>query len=70
MKRAFAFLAGLALLFSMQAPAPAQEETIHKTKLKVGDTMMSNQRKQVKLSDYRGKKNVILAVYVLAFTGG
>jgi peroxiredoxin len=24
----------------------------------------------VKLSDYRGKKNVILAFYVLAFTGG
>jgi hypothetical protein len=24
----------------------------------------------VKLSDYRGKKNVFLAVYVLAFTGG
>jgi len=75
MKRAFAFLAGLALLFSLQAPALAQEETIHKTKLKVGDTapdftMMSNARKQVKLSDYRGKKNVILAFYVLAFTGG
>jgi peroxiredoxin (alkyl hydroperoxide reductase subunit C) len=25
---------------------------------------------QVKLSDFRGKKNVILAFYVLAFTGG
>jgi hypothetical protein len=24
----------------------------------------------VKLSDFRGKKNVFLAVYVLAFTGG
>jgi hypothetical protein len=24
----------------------------------------------VKLSDYRGKKNVFLAIYVLAFTGG
>jgi peroxiredoxin len=24
----------------------------------------------VKLSDFRGKKNVILAFYVLAFTGG
>jgi cytochrome oxidase Cu insertion factor (SCO1/SenC/PrrC family) len=75
MKRAFAFLAGLALLFSMQAPAPAQEETIHKTKLKVGDTapdftLLNNQWKSVKLSDYRGKKTVILAFYVLAFTGG
>jgi peroxiredoxin (alkyl hydroperoxide reductase subunit C) len=24
----------------------------------------------VKLSDFRGKKNVVLAFYVLAFTGG
>jgi len=26
--------------------------------------------KEVKLSDYRGKKNVVLAFYVFAFTGG
>lgn len=26
--------------------------------------------KQVKLSDYRGKKNVVLAFYIFAFTGG
>ncbi|PYV00069.1 MAG: hypothetical protein DMG26_15775 [Acidobacteria bacterium] len=26
--------------------------------------------KQVKLSDFVGKKNVVLAFYVLAFTGG
>ena len=26
--------------------------------------------KPVKLSDYRGKKNVVLAFYVLAFTSG
>ena len=26
--------------------------------------------KEVKLSDYRGKKNVILAFYIFAFTGG
>ena len=26
--------------------------------------------KKVKLSDFRGKKNVVLAFYVLAFTGG
>jgi len=26
--------------------------------------------KDVKLSDYRGKKNVVLAFYVFAFTGG
>jgi len=29
-----------------------------------------NDRKDVKLSDFRGKKNVVLAFYVFAFTGG
>lgn len=29
-----------------------------------------NDLKDVKLSDYRGKKNVVLAFYVFAFTGG
>ena len=33
-------------------------------------TLLSDQWKTVKLSDYRGKKNVFLAIYVLAFTGG
>jgi peroxiredoxin len=41
----------------------------------VGDSapdfsLLSDQWKPAKLSDYRGKKNVFLAVYVLAFTGG
>jgi Zn/Cd-binding protein ZinT len=26
--------------------------------------------KDVKLSDYRGKKNIVLAFYIFAFTGG
>ena len=30
----------------------------------------SGDLKEVKLSDYRGKKNVVLAFYVFAFTGG
>lgn len=43
--------------------------------LKVGDiapdfTLIDTDRKPVKLSDFRGKKNVVLAFYVLAFTGG
>jgi peroxiredoxin len=60
-----------------QFPAAAQEEkeTIAKTNLKVGDTapeftLLSDDWKPVKLSDFRGKKNVILAFYVLSFTGG
>ena len=43
--------------------------------LKVGDkapdfSLPDQTFKQVKLSDYAGKKNVVLAFYVLAFTGG
>ena len=53
----------------------AQQEKVAKVSLKVGDTapdftLLSDQWKPVKLSDYKGKKNVLLAVYVLAFTGG
>jgi peroxiredoxin len=33
-------------------------------------TLLDNQWKHVHLSDYRGKKNVVLAFYVLAFTEG
>lgn len=52
-----------------------QKTEMAKISLKVGDTapdftLLSDQGKTVKLSDYRGKKSVLLAVYVLAFTGG
>lgn len=76
MKRLTAIAAGvLALLFAMQVRVAAQEPKIAKTNLKVGDaapdfTLLGDDWKPVKLSDYRGKKNVILAFYVLAFTGG
>ena len=45
------------------------------TNLKVGDdapdfTLTDTAGKPVKLSDFKGKKNVVLAFYVLAFTGG
>jgi cytochrome oxidase Cu insertion factor (SCO1/SenC/PrrC family) len=33
-------------------------------------TLLDQNRKEVKLSDFRGKKNVVLAFYVFAFTGG
>jgi peroxiredoxin len=43
--------------------------------LKVGDAapefaLRDTDGKEVKLSDFKGKKNVVLAFYVLAFTGG
>ena len=58
-----------AAAFSQAAPAAPQ------THLKVGDaapdfTLRDTEGKEVKLSDFRGKKNVVLAFYVLAFTGG
>lgn len=77
MKRFTMVLGGvLLLLVAAQLPAAAQEQpAIAKTNLKVGDvapdfTLLANDWKPVKLSDFRGKKNVVLAFYVLAFTGG
>jgi cytochrome oxidase Cu insertion factor (SCO1/SenC/PrrC family) len=59
-------VATCAASFAQQAP---------KTQLKVGQvapdfTLNDTEGKPVKLSDFRGKKNVVLAFYVLAFTGG
>jgi cytochrome oxidase Cu insertion factor (SCO1/SenC/PrrC family) len=65
-----------ALPFSALLTSSAQKsEQAAKVSLKVGDTapdftLLSDQWKTVKLSDFHGKKNVFLAVYVLAFTGG
>ncbi len=73
MKRLLSVCLGLlALLFTAQAQS---QEQIGKTNLKVGDTapdftLLDNNWNPLKLSDFRGKKNVILAFYVLAFTGG
>jgi cytochrome oxidase Cu insertion factor (SCO1/SenC/PrrC family) len=44
-------------------------------KIKVGDTapdfsLRDQTGHEVKLSDFRGKKNVVLAFYIFAFTGG
>ena len=33
-------------------------------------TLTDQHGKKVKLSDFKGKKNVVLAFYVFAFTGG
>jgi cytochrome oxidase Cu insertion factor (SCO1/SenC/PrrC family) len=62
------------------AQQPAQPSTTPqpeppKTHLKVGQqapefTLTDTEGKEVKLSDFKGKKNVVLAFYVLAFTGG
>lgn len=67
-------LTAMPLAPSLAGPAQKSEE-MAKISLKVGDkapdfALLSDQWKTVKLSDFHGKKNVFLAVYVLAFTGG
>ena len=52
-----------------------KKEAPPEPKFKVGDTapdftLLDQNRNPVKLSDFRGKKNVALAFIVFAFTGG
>jgi len=68
-------LTSLVLLAAFSASVLAQQATPPKTNLKVGDpapdfTLRATDGKTYKLSDFKGKKNVVLAIYVLAFTGG
>jgi peroxiredoxin len=72
MKRFFFTFVGL-LLFA--TGIFAQTPTAPTTSLKAGDKapdfeLSSTAGDKLKLSDFRGKKNVVLAFYVLAFTGG
>jgi AhpC/TSA family protein len=72
-------LAMACLSTALGSPAVAGKKTAAAPpSLKVGDmapdfTMVyfdGHDDKQVSLHDYRGKKNVVLAFYVFAFTGG
>ena len=73
-------LASCLLVASMSAvvplaAGPQKKDEVAKLSLKVGDTapdftLLSDDWKTVKLSDFHGKKNVLLAVYIFAFTGG
>lgn len=68
-------LLSLLLLAVFSVVALAQQQPPVKTHLKVGDpapdfTLRATDGKTYKLSDFKGKKNVVLAIYVLAFTGG
>lgn len=65
----------LVLLAVFSVVALGQQPQVAKTNLKVGDkapdfTLRATDGKTYKLSDFKGKKNVVLAIYVLAFTGG
>lgn len=73
MKKLF-FALALGVLLAVgafgQQPTPVPYD-----KLKVGDiapdfTLTDLKGTKVKLSDFRGKSNVVLAFYVFAFTGG
>jgi cytochrome oxidase Cu insertion factor (SCO1/SenC/PrrC family) len=81
MKIAFSGLLAAALLASTiatSAPAFAQAKKEGSSMPKVGDMAPDftlkyfdgTDLKDMKLSDYRGKKNVVLAFYIFAFTGG
>ena len=64
--------------FSPQLRAEGSKSSAPQMKLKVGDTAPDftlkyfdgTDLKDVSLSQYRGKKNVVLAFYIFAFTGG
>jgi hypothetical protein len=72
--------AGLLLAGSLAVtpPASAQNKKEASSMPKVGDMAPDftlkyfdgTDLKDMKLSDYRGKKNVVVAFYVFAFTGG
>jgi len=72
--------AGCLLAGALAATVPALAQTMKESSRmpKIGDTAPDftlkyfdgTDLKDVKLSDYRGKKNVVLAFYIFAFTGG
>ncbi len=65
-RMAASLLAVMAAMLFLPYAAPAQQPQIAHTNLKVGDMAPDFTLK----GTHRGKKNVILAFYVLAFTGG
>ena len=76
---AAAAMLAAALAFSTAVPIAAQtKKSAEGTMPKVGDVAPDftlqyfdgKDRKDVSLSQYRGKKNVVLAFYVFTFTGG
>jgi cytochrome oxidase Cu insertion factor (SCO1/SenC/PrrC family) len=70
-----AILPLLLLALTATGIAAPQNVKITHTTLKAGDvapdfTLLDNHWNPVRLSDFRGKKNVVLAFYVLAFSEG
>jgi hypothetical protein len=80
-KRLTRRLAGWLVVFAMAAPiagASALPDAAASAMPKVGEMAPDftlnyfdgNDLKKVSLSEYRGKKNVVVAFFVFAFTGG
>ena len=66
---------GQAVTTPQGTPAPQAPPAPPTTHLKVGMPapdfeLTDTEGNKVKLSDFKGKKSVVLAFYVLAFTGG
>jgi AhpC/TSA family len=79
MRKIFPGVLGICLLgATLGSQLNAQAKTAEPPKLKVGDAAPDfklqyfdgKDLKDVSLSEYRGKKNVVLAFYIFAFTGG
>lgn len=67
------FLSGLASVNRLRGQE--KKDAMPEPTVKVGDvapdfTLRDTHGKQVSLHDFRGKKNVALAFYIFAFTGG
>jgi cytochrome oxidase Cu insertion factor (SCO1/SenC/PrrC family) len=65
----------LALLVAAIVPALRAADTPPPPSIKVGDmapdfTLTDQNGNKVSLHDFKGKKNVALAFYIFAFTGG
>jgi hypothetical protein len=78
MRKTFLTFVLASLCFSaLRLPAQAKKPA-PPPELKIGDAAPDftlkyfdgNELKDVSLSQYRGKKNVVLAFYIFAFTGG
>jgi len=70
-----AFLAALLAANLLSALHAADQSAPPEPKIKVGDvapdfTLQDQNNQKVSLHEFKGKKNVALAFYVFAFTGG
>jgi peroxiredoxin len=62
-------------LWGQSDKAQAEKKDVPEPSIKVGDeapdfTLVDQNGQKVTLSSFRGKKNVALAFYIFAFTGG